>query len=80
MHYAEGELYIEERATNETFVCLYKWTFYKLEEKPTNATNHVRLHLFSISDSLILFLPRWSACEFGDSFTKLQLEMGPWFS
>lgn len=26
-------------------------------KKPTNATNHVRLHLFSISDFLILFSP-----------------------
>lgn len=60
MHYAEGELVNctlrRELQMKHLSVCISE-LFYKLKEKPTNATNHVRLHLFSISDFLILFSP-----------------------
>lgn len=83
MHYAEGwNCTLEGKAKNETFVCLYKWTFYILKggkKQPTTATNDVCLHLFSISDFLILFLPRKKKVHVNlvIVLNKLQIEIDP---
>lgn len=46
MHYAEGELYIEEKkATNEISVCISE-TFYKLKKNLQPTADHEHLHLF----------------------------------
>lgn len=80
MHYAEGELVSctlrKELQMKHSSVCISE-LFINRKEKPTNATNHVRLHLFSISDFLILFSRDTMHVNLVIVFTKLQLEMDP---